>query len=132
VAGDEGIVSFGVWETRCTERICQDAISSAVIENAPGFGAWKQTAEPGGVSPWTCLEIVRIDQRILFVVDEPLKILGREMIECGCEYELARLATVVIDGHARDIEDLTPVDFAVLMEVDDSVNESQCTTAFAW
>jgi hypothetical protein len=38
---------------------------------------------------------------------------------------------VVIDGYAGEIENLAPVNLAVLVEIDDTVEESRSTTALA-
>src|SRR5271157_5938376 len=53
------------------------------------------------------------------------------MVESRCEDELAHCASVVIDGYAGDIENPAPVNLAVLVEIDDTVEVSHSTTAFA-
>jgi len=40
-------------------------------------------------------------------------------------------AGVIIDGYAGEIENFAPVNLAVLVEIDDTVEESRSTTALA-
>src|SRR5262249_2054383 len=79
----------------------------------------------------TCLLVFRIDQQIFVVIDMLEEILFREVVECGCEQELAERAAVVIDGHARDLQDLAVANLAILVEVHHTVGKSRRTTALA-
>src|SRR5208337_4363000 len=91
----------------------------------------KQAAQKCGIHPGTCLWIVGINQQVFLIVDVTLKILLGEMVESRCEDELAHGASVVIDGYAGTIENPAPVNLAVLVEIDDAVEVSHSTTAFA-
>ncbi len=75
VAGDKRVVTLGVRETRGAKRFREDAIASAVIKNPRRPDGGKQAAQPGGVGAGPRLLVVRIDQKVVVVVDETLEIL---------------------------------------------------------
>src|SRR4029077_20883469 len=119
-ARNERVVGLHFGESCLKKELGQRAVASAVIENARGPGLGKQPSDQGGVQLRSRLLIVGVNQRIFIVVDVPLEILLREMVECGGEDEPALRATMVVDGYTGDVECILPVDLTVLVEIEET------------
>jgi hypothetical protein len=106
-------------------------MAAPIVEDSPGPSVREKPAEHVGIPPGARFQIVRVDEQILLVVDVIEEIRLGEMVERRREDELAGGTTVVIDGHARDVEDPAPAILAVLVEVHDAVGYGQGTAALA-
>src|SRR5262249_23559514 len=88
-------------------------------------------AHQRGISPGTHLIEVRINERVLLIVNESLEVLLRKMIQSGREDEAACRAAMVVDGDSGDLEWVIPVNLTAFVKIDETIECCQSATALA-